>query len=163
MALTLNNYLVVHPATRWQRKQWPLENWVQTCRELLRRCPQIVVSVGPDSQEVALGDALVNALGPAAVSTRGRLDWAQLAGLLFGGELEHRSAVTAAVTAFAVFCGLSGVVYLCNDFADREADRAHPLKRYRPLAAGELSTGVALTTTSKPSGSFEPVRTTNAG
>jgi len=43
-----------------------------------------------------------------------------------------------------VFCALSGVVYLLNDVADRDADRRHPLKRRRPIASGELATSTAL-------------------
>jgi decaprenyl-phosphate phosphoribosyltransferase len=41
--------------------------------------------------------------------------------------------------AFAAFCLLSSATYLLNDVRDREEDRAHPLKRTRPVAAGELS------------------------
>ena len=35
-------------------------------------------------------------------------------------------------------------MYLINDVSDREQDRRHPLKRMRPIAAGEFSTGAAL-------------------
>src|SRR5215203_4832718 len=51
------------------------------------------------------------------------------AGLIFGQRLLDRSAVITSIAAFAVFCALSGVVYLINDVADRKADRQHPLKR----------------------------------
>jgi 4-hydroxybenzoate polyprenyltransferase len=39
----------------------------------------------------------------------------------------------------AVFCALSGTVYLVNDSLDVERDRIHPVKRFRPIAAGRLS------------------------
>jgi 4-hydroxybenzoate polyprenyltransferase len=68
------------------------------------------------------------------------------AGLLFGLRLFDTSAVTAAVCAFAVFCVLSGVVYLVNDVADRESDRQHPLKAQRAIASGALPVSVALIT-----------------
>ena len=49
-----------------------------------------------------------------------------------------------AIAAFAVFCALSGAVYLLNDVADRDKDRLHPDKRHRPVASGRLSAGTAL-------------------
>src|SRR5690242_190274 len=60
------------------------------------------------------------------------------AGLLFGRRLFDAGAVAAAIAAFAVFCVLSGVVYLINDVADRESDRLHPHKARRPIASGAL-------------------------
>lgn len=68
------------------------------------------------------------------------------AGLLFGGRLREIEAVLLAAAAFAIFCGLSGAMYLINDVADREADRQHPLKRTRPIASGRLPVRVALVT-----------------
>ena len=67
------------------------------------------------------------------------------AGLMFGQRLLEPPAVAAAAAAFALFCLLSGVVYLLNDVADRDADRQHPLKRLRPIASGALSVSAALT------------------
>jgi 4-hydroxybenzoate polyprenyltransferase len=69
------------------------------------------------------------------------------AGLIFGHKLFTPAAGTA-VAAFAVFCALSGAVYLLNDVADRERDRRHPRKRGRPVAAGRLAprTAVVLAT-----------------
>jgi 4-hydroxybenzoate polyprenyltransferase len=65
------------------------------------------------------------------------------AGLLFGGRLLDPAAVLLAVAAFAVFCALSGAMYLVNDIRDRDADRRHPLKQARPIASGALSTRTA--------------------
>jgi len=47
--------------------------------------------------------------------------------------------------AAALFCVAASGVYLVNDSFDVEADRAHPVKRLRPVAAGELSGGLART------------------
>ena len=65
------------------------------------------------------------------------------AGLIFGHKLFDAAAVADAVAAFAVFCALSGVVYLVNDIADRDSDRQHPLKAHRPIASGALSVPLA--------------------
>jgi 4-hydroxybenzoate polyprenyltransferase len=67
------------------------------------------------------------------------------AGLIFGLRLFDRVALIKAVAAFAVFCMLSGVVYLVNDIADRDTDRQHPLKARRPIASGALPVRVAAT------------------
>lgn len=66
------------------------------------------------------------------------------AGLLFGMQLFVPSAAIRAVMAFVIFCGLSGVVYLVNDIADRESDRQHPLKAKRPIASGALPVSTAV-------------------
>ncbi len=65
------------------------------------------------------------------------------AGLLFGRRLFDRTAVLEAGAAFAIFCALSGVVYLVNDIVDLESDRQHPHKARRPIASGALSLPVA--------------------
>jgi 4-hydroxybenzoate polyprenyltransferase len=46
--------------------------------------------------------------------------------------------------ALVAFCCASSAVYLINDLKDREADRNHPLKRLRPLAAGTLGVPAAV-------------------
>ena len=66
------------------------------------------------------------------------------AALLFGQRLFDLGAIVLALEAFGVFCLLSGVVYLVNDVADREADRRHPVKRHRPIASGDVPAGAAL-------------------
>ena len=68
-----------------------------------------------------------------------------LLALLFGQRLTHLPSVLTALTAFVIFCALSGVVYLINDVADRDADRRHPVKSRRPIASGQVPVPAALT------------------
>ncbi len=68
-----------------------------------------------------------------------------LAPLLFGQKLGDASAVGFALLAFVVFCLIASALYIINDLADAEADRAHPEKRFRPIASGELTTALAVT------------------
>lgn len=66
------------------------------------------------------------------------------AALIFAGELLHPEKVLIACAAFLCFCALSSAVYLFNDVRDAEADRQHPLKKLRPIAAGRLSGRTAI-------------------
>jgi decaprenyl-phosphate phosphoribosyltransferase len=59
------------------------------------------------------------------------------------GELADADVLGDTALAFVAFCLASAGTYLLNDVADREADRVHPVKRHRPIAAGELSPGAA--------------------
>ena len=65
------------------------------------------------------------------------------AALIFGQKVATPAAAPA-LEAFAIFCALSGAMYLFNDVADREKDRRHPQKRHRPVASGRLSAGAAV-------------------
>lgn len=69
---------------------------------------------------------------------------ALFAALVFARKLQDTDAVVQAVAGCAVFCLLSGAVYLLNDVADLKQDRRHPLKRHRPLASGNLRIATAL-------------------
>lgn len=48
--------------------------------------------------------------------------------------------------AVLCFCAVSSAVYLLNDLKDRPADRRHPVKRHRPIAAGTVRAPVAVAT-----------------
>lgn len=86
-------------------------------------------------------------LGPVLVSLRPE-QWTKnlvlFAALAFSKHLFEPGPLLRASLAFALFCGLSGAVYLLNDVADRERDRMHPLKRLRPVASGALSPRTAI-------------------
>jgi decaprenyl-phosphate phosphoribosyltransferase len=63
--------------------------------------------------------------------------------LVFARRIDDPDAAVRTVIAVACFCLLSSAVYLVNDVLDIERDRAHPLKRLRPVASGALPVSVA--------------------
>ncbi len=61
-----------------------------------------------------------------------------------GGEMLFQERVLLDILiAFVVFCLAASSIYLINDARDVEADRAHPTKRFRPIAAGVLPVSLA--------------------
>lgn len=66
------------------------------------------------------------------------------AALVFDGKLFQAGPFINTLIGFGVLCLLSSAVYLINDCADVNADRAHPTKRYRPIAQGEVSVPLAI-------------------
>ncbi len=55
------------------------------------------------------------------------------------GVLTHRDALINTLIAFVAFCLAASGTYFLNDSLDAEADRLHPKKRFRPIAAGVIS------------------------
>ncbi|CRK60908.1 POSSIBLE CONSERVED INTEGRAL MEMBRANE PROTEIN [Alloactinosynnema sp. L-07] len=66
-----------------------------------------------------------------------------LAAPFAANRILDRDVLTDAAIAFVAFCLVSSAVYLVNDAVDVEADRAHPTKRNRPIAAGIVPVPVA--------------------
>jgi 4-hydroxybenzoate polyprenyltransferase len=66
------------------------------------------------------------------------------AALVFDRQLLILKSLEHTFLAFLVFCLLSSSVYLINDIMDIEADRNHPVKKNRPIAAGKLPIPVAI-------------------
>jgi 4-hydroxybenzoate polyprenyltransferase len=85
----------------------------------------------------------------AAIKTGRPQEWIKnlfvFAGLLFSGKFDQSHEVLEAVLTFVSFCLVSSAGYYLNDLVDVELDRKHPKKRFRPLAARELSERAALT------------------
>jgi 4-hydroxybenzoate polyprenyltransferase len=68
-----------------------------------------------------------------------------LAALMFDRQLTNIISVERTFAGFILFCFLSSSVYIINDIADVEADRAHPVKCRRPIASGKLPIPAAYT------------------
>lgn len=60
------------------------------------------------------------------------------AALIFSQSLFYPTMLRDSITAFIIFCLLSGSVYILNDLIDLQQDRTHPQKSKRPLASGKL-------------------------
>jgi len=92
----------------------------------------------------------ISQLGPLVRAVRPR-QWTKngivfLAFVFSVGQQYHLSdpstwvpKLLESMVAFACFSLVSSADYLVNDIRDVESDRAHPRKRKRPIAAGELS------------------------
>lgn len=61
-----------------------------------------------------------------------------VAPLVFAKGLDDLDMVLRSALAFGLFSFAASAVYLLNDLADVEADRAHPVKKNRPIASGAL-------------------------
>jgi 4-hydroxybenzoate polyprenyltransferase len=101
------------------------------------------------SEEPALaaGDSPLRVLSALLVSVRPD-QWVKnlvvLLPFVFGRALVSSRAWVTAAEGLFIFCAVTSSVYLINDVVDRERDRAHPHKRRRPLAAGELKVSTAM-------------------
>ena len=83
----------------------------------------------------------------AAIKTGRPKEWIKnlfvFAGLLFSGKFNQPHDVFEAFLTFVSFCLISSAGYFVNDLIDVELDRNHPKKKFRPLAARELSESTA--------------------
>jgi len=103
-----------------------------------------LAAVTTDSRELTRRPSRV----PAAVRAARPRQWIKnvlvFTAPLAAGRLFERGVLLEAVFAFVAFCLVSATVYLINDVRDVAEDRLHPRKRFRPIAAGELSPTAAL-------------------
>ena len=111
--------IVFHPATRMTEKFWPEDRWIALGRALTPRGMPVVISVGPDPNEVALGERIAAGIGEqgaGVICTKGTLTWAQLARVLHSARLFVGVDTAAMHLAAACGCpvaaifGLSSVV-----------------------------------------------------
>ncbi|MDF0665641.1 MAG: decaprenyl-phosphate phosphoribosyltransferase [Nitrospira sp.] len=62
-----------------------------------------------------------------------------LAPFLMGPQFGENEYLAKSILGALLFCLMSSAVYLLNDLVDVRADRQHPVKRHRPIAAGNIS------------------------
>jgi decaprenyl-phosphate phosphoribosyltransferase len=101
---------------------------------------------GPAPDSPAPGGWRVTLLGGLVRTARPR-QWVKNV-LVFAapgaaGVLTDAEPLARAVLAFVVFCLAASGTYFLNDSIDYEADRLHPKKRNRPIAAGVVPVGLA--------------------
>lgn len=60
------------------------------------------------------------------------------AGLIFSRNVFNGPMQLKVLLTFITFCGIVSAGYLINDIIDRESDKLHPKKKYRPIASGSL-------------------------
>ncbi len=103
--------------------------------------PSSVVSVTTNSPR-ARGPllALVSAMRPRQWVKNGLIVVAPAA----AGVATHADIIRHTGAAFLAFCAISSGMYLINDLTDVAADRQHPTKRFRAIAAGQLNARVAV-------------------
>lgn len=93
----------------------------------------------------------------AAPISRGVWDYVRLArpkqwakgafvvvGPVYGMAVKTQAQAIVVLGAFLAFGFASSACYVVNDILDREADRAHPRKRRRPIASGVISVSAAM-------------------
>lgn len=63
--------------------------------------------------------------------------------MFFAGQMFEWAEYPILISGFLAFSFLASAVYIFNDYRDREVDRLHPKKRFRPLAAGTVKPSMA--------------------
>lgn len=100
----------------------------------LRSVPEAQWAPGPPASPAELPGVLLRAMRPR--------QWTKnllcAAALVMANQWRSATADLRMLACIALFCALSGVVYLLNDSLDVERDRLHSRKRRRPIASGRL-------------------------
>lgn len=76
------DFAIVHAATRWESKSWPMERWKKVLGKILEFTPRVIVSCGPGEVEMAESGLLCSGFGDRVITTGGKASWVQLAWLL---------------------------------------------------------------------------------
>ena len=64
--------------------------------------------------------------------------------LVFAHKLYDQAALIKVALAFIGYCCIASSIYVLNDYIDLDRDKAHPVKKHRPLPAGKVTTRAVL-------------------
>jgi decaprenyl-phosphate phosphoribosyltransferase len=98
-------------------------------------------SAAPGSPPMSLPAGIVRSLRPRQWTKNLLVFAAPVA----AGVIGEAAPLARTLAAFACFCAAASATYLLNDARDIAADRRHPTKRNRPIAAGVVPVGLAYT------------------
>jgi heptosyltransferase-3 len=84
---SLTDFCVVQVGSRQGFNRWHREGWLEVCRALMERFPNVVASCGPAVHEREEAAWLQQELGPRALNTDGKATWPELAWLLRRAKL----------------------------------------------------------------------------
>lgn len=106
---------------------------------------EVEVEAGPATPEAAAAAPM--SLGAGLFKECRPKQWIKnllvLTAPLASGTIDQRATLEHVGVAFAAFCLGASAVYYANDSLDVEADRQHPTKRFRPIAAGVIPVRLA--------------------
>ncbi len=106
----LHDFAVIHPGSRWIKKRWPMEHWIELGHNLLKQTKVIVISSGPATDERQLAAELVAEWGSQrAITSDGQWTWAELAACLYRAQVFVGVDTAATHLAAACQCPIVGL------------------------------------------------------
>lgn len=115
--LTAGEFVVLHPASRWLFKCWPVARNAELIRTLHARGLKVVLTAAPDARETAMVQDILAHAGVPATNLAGQLSLKELAALI--GHARLFVGVDSAPMHIAAACGTPCVV-LFGPSGDKE-------------------------------------------
>ena len=100
----LGNFAVLQIGTRQQRNRWHYEGWREVGKHLLTHFSDLVISTGPDADEIAEARRLQADLGGKPLCTLGQTSWSEVADLFYRARLCVSPSTAALHLAAACQC-----------------------------------------------------------
>jgi heptosyltransferase-3 len=126
-------FAILHAATRWESKAWPLERWREVLGRILEFTPRVIVSCGPGAAEIAEAGLLCAGFGDRVITTGGTASWNQLAWLL--ARARYYVGVDTAAMHLAAAMGCPSVTL----FGKTKVSRYRPWKTSHVMVASPVT------------------------